>query len=138
MRRIVCLVIYKLFLVWLPKTNNTLKTGKIIRKVRSYFAGRCFDFCGKNINVEQGADFGRGTDISIGDNSGLGVNCVVRGPLKMGANIMMGPEVQILTGKHNTLRTDIPMNQQGFLPPEEVVIGNDVWIGTKVGIVINY
>ena len=132
MKRMICLVLYKLFFAWLPATNNTLTISKLIRRVRSFIACGCFDYHGKNINIEKGADFGRGMGISIGDNSGLGVNCVVRGPLKMGANVMMGPEVQIMTGKHNTTRTDIPMNQQGFLPLEEVVIGNDIWIGTKV------
>ena len=62
------------------------------------------------------ANFGKGIGIRIGDNSGLGVNCSVRGPLDMGANIMMGPDVTILTSIHNTVSTDIPMNQQGGRP----------------------
>lgn len=132
MKRILCIVIYKLFLVWLPASNNTLKIGKVIRKIRGTVAGGCFDSHGKNINIEKGADFGRGTGISIGDNSGIGVRCVVRGPLEMGNDIMMGPDVQIMTGRHNTERTDIPMNQQGFLPDEKVTIKDDVWIGARV------
>lgn len=132
MKRLICLIIYKMFLVWLPSTNNTLFISKLIRKIRSSVACGCFEKHGKNINVEKKADFGKGTDISIGDNSGLGVNCSVRGPLEMGANIMMGPDVTILTSIHNTFDTSIPMNQQGFLPNKKVIIGDDVWIGTKV------
>jgi maltose O-acetyltransferase len=123
---------YKLFLVWLPSTNNTLFSSKIIRKLRSIVACGCFDYHGKNINIEKGADFGRGIGIRIGDNSGLGVNCEVRGPLMMGSDIMMGPNVRIMTSKHNTARTDIPMRLQGFLPNQPVVIGDDVWIGDGV------
>lgn len=47
--------------------------------------------------------------ISIGSGSGLGVNCSVHGPLRIGDNVMMGPEVTILTHTHNIERTDIPM-----------------------------
>lgn len=129
MKRTLCLLIYKMFLVWLPSTNNTLFLSKIIRKLRSMVACGCFDHHGKNINIEKGANFGRGIGISIGDNSGIGVNCVVRGPLMMGSDIMMGPNVRIMTGKHNTARTDIPMRLQGFLPNQQVTINDDVWIG---------
>lgn len=132
MKRIVCLMLYKFFLVWLPATNNTLASSKLIRKLRSTVACGCFDHHGKNVNIEKGADFGRGEEIRIGDNSGLGINCSVRGPLDMGVNIMMGPDVTILTSIHDTTRTDIPMNQQGFLPNQKVTIGDDVWIGTRV------
>ena len=134
MKRIVCLLIYKLFLSWLPSTNNSFFICKLIRKVRSGVACGCFDKHGKNINVEKKADFGLGNGISVGDNSGLGVNCEVRGPLVMGANVMMGPDVRIMTSKHNTSRTDIPMCQQGHLPKQQVTIGDDVWIGAGVTI----
>lgn len=132
MKRFFCLILYKMLLVWLPATNNTLTISKLIRKLRSAVACGCFDHHGKNINIEKGADFGRGSGVTIGDNSGIGVNCSVRGPLEMGKNIMMGPEVQIMTGMHNTERTDIPMNQQGFLELRKVTICDDVWIGTRV------
>ncbi len=132
MKRILCFLIYKMFLVWLPSTNNSLFVSKWIRKIRSGIAGGCFDKHGRNINVERKADFGRGNDIVIGENSGLGVNCEVRGPLEIGANVMMGPDVRIMTAKHDTSRTDIPMNQQGHLPKQKVTIGDDVWIGARV------
>ena len=45
---------------------------------------------------------------------------------------MMGPEVAIYTVNHCTERIDIPMNVQGITPERPVVIGNDVWIGTRV------
>ena len=75
--------------------------------------------------------FFNGGGISIGSGSGLGINCAVHGPLKIGDNVMMGPDVSILTHTHNIERTDIPMGQQG-MRVSEVVIGNDVWIGMRV------
>lgn len=77
--------------------------------MRSSVGKKLFDKCGKNINIEKGADFGTGRGISVGDNSGLGINCKVRGPLDIGDNVMMGPDVIILTNSHNFGRTDIPM-----------------------------
>lgn len=132
MKRVLCLLIYKVFLAWLPSTNNSLFVSKWIRKLRGSIGCRCFDKHGKNVNIERKADFGKGEGIVIGDNSGLGVNCVVRGPLEIGTNVMMGPDVRIMTAKHDTSRTDIPMRQQGHLPKQKVTISDDVWIGARV------
>ena len=49
--------------------------------------------------------------ICLGSGSGLGVNCSVHGPFKIGDNVMMGPDVTILTHTHNIERTDIPMGK---------------------------
>lgn len=58
------------------------------------------------------------------------MNCSVHGPLRIGDNVMMGPDVTILTHTHNIERTDIPMGLQGSIV-KEVIIGNDVWIGMR-------
>lgn len=116
----------------LPATDKGSKLFKLIRRIRSSVGKHLFDKCGTNINIEKGADFGKGSAISIGNNSGLGINCRVRGPLDIGDNVMMGPDVVILTSSHNHGRTDIPMNAQGHALPKRVSIGNDVWIGTRV------
>lgn len=71
-----------------------------------------------------------GGGISIGSGSGLGVNCAVHGPLKIGDDVMMGPDVTILTSTHIIDRIDIPMGEQGSVV-KEVSIGNDVWIGMR-------
>ncbi len=69
--------------------------------------------------------------ISIGNNSGLGIRCRVRGPLTIGNDVMMGPDVVILSGGHVFDRTDIPMRLQGGKKSRPTVIGDDVWIGTR-------
>ena len=86
---------------------------------------------GANINIEKGAKFATGKGITIGNNSGLGIDSSVHGPLRIGDNVMMGPQVTIFSQTHVIGRTDIPMNQQG-MREAEVVIGNDVWIGMRV------
>lgn len=121
-----------MFAKYLPPTNNRLIFSKCIQVIRRASARNLFDRCGENVNIERNADFGSGKGIVIGDNSGLGVNCSVRGPLEIGANVMMGPDVIIMTSIHSTSLTDIPMNQQGFLANKKVIIGDDVWIGARV------
>lgn len=126
--RIIILIIYKLILSHLPNSERGNWISLIIRKLRGAVGKVLFDYCGSNVNIEKGADFGTGKGISLGDYSGIGVNCKVRGPLTIGENVMMGPNVNILTHSHNFDRTDIPMCKQGgnF---KSVTIGNDVWIG---------
>lgn len=126
------LFLYVFFLKHLPATDNGYPVSMIIKKMRSFVGKHLFDKCGTNINIEKVADFGSGKGISLGSNSGLGINCKVRGPLEIGDNVMMGPDVVIMTNSHNFERIDIPMNIQGSAVPKRVVIGNDVWIGTRV------
>ena len=124
----------KLFLQYLPNTDSSRFWSKYIRKIRSSVAIKLFDKAGKNVNIERCADFGTGSGIEIGNNSGLGVDSVVRGPLSIGDNVMMGRWVNIMTNSHETSRVDIPMNAQGHKPRRKVTIGSDVWIGNRVTI----
>ncbi|NLK11099.1 MAG: maltose O-acetyltransferase [Staphylococcus equorum] len=52
----------------------------------------------------------------------------------IGENVMMGPYCYIYTTNHAFDRIDIPMIEQGYAKPKKVVIGNDVWIGSRVTI----
>ena len=126
--RFLSLILYYSFAKFLPASTN--RYFRWCRSVRRFFASKCFDKCGKNVNVEKGADFGDGSGIVIGDNSGIGVNCSIHGPLTIGDNVMMGPEVVILTSSHNFDNIYIPMLKLGS-SIKSVVIGNDVWIGTR-------
>lgn len=129
LKNIFNLILYLSFAKYLPASDN--KYYKFIRIVRRMICKPLFLYAGKNINIEQKANFGIGNDIKIGDNSGLGVNCHIRGPLTIGNDVMMGPNVRIITHSHNFERTDIPMREQkGTITP--VHIGDDVWIGANV------
>ena len=74
------------------------------------------------------------TKLSIGDHSSLGINSVIQGPVNIGNNVMMGPEVYIYTQNHSHQRTDIPMIDQGYEREKPVTIKDDVWIGSRVTI----
>lgn len=105
--------------------------GKLARKIRGAACRHLFAGAGKNINVERNADFRSGRKVFLGDNSDLGENSRIMGSVRIGNNVMMGPDVLIISMNHKFLRTDIPMNTQGFHDDRPVVIGDDVWIGAR-------
>lgn len=127
--RYACLALYYLIARHLPASDMPYSMGA--KSIRGFLCRRIFKKAGKNINIEHGAYFGSGRDIEIGNNSGLGFNCRVYGPLKIGDDVMMGPDVMIFTQNHETGRLDIPMRLQ-TAPKEPVFIGDDVWIGARV------
>lgn len=130
--RLLGLILYYSFAKYLPATDNTYAFFALIRKMRSAIASLCLEYSGKNINVEKNANFGFGRGIRLGNNSGLGINCKVRGPLVIGDDVMMGPDVIIYTENHETSRTDVPMRGQGSTEAKKVTISSDVWIGARV------
>lgn len=95
-----------------------------------------FKSIGKNVNIEQGASFGKGQDIEIGDNSGIGINAHILNYTKIGKNVMMGPNCYMLENTQLFDRTDISMIEQGCKKTrDQVTIGDDVWIGQDVMII---
>lgn len=44
----------------------------------------------------------------------------IRGPLHIGSDVMMGPDVIILTSTHEISRTDIPMREQGGVQEKKI------------------
>lgn len=90
---------------------------------------RLFRQCGQRINVEKGANFYTGWEIEIGDDSSLGIDCMIPYDLKVGKDVMMGPYVTIVGENHNFARRDIPMRLQGYQKFPPVRIEDDVWIG---------
>jgi len=128
--RSICLVLYYGFANKLPVSYSP--GGKIAKAIRYALCRNLFAYCGKNVNVECGAIFNSGRNVSIGDNSGLGYNLRIGGKVTIGNNVMMGHDCIIWTLNHRFDRLDIPMTEQGFYPEEPVEIGDDVWLGARV------
>ncbi len=128
--RIIWLAAYYLLARHLPASNN--RAGACFRPLRRWICRHLFTRAGARINVERGAYFGTGAGIEIGDDSGIGVNCQLYAPITIGRDVMMGPEVIILTANHEFADLARPMHLQGWREPRRVTIGDDVWIGTRV------
>ncbi len=122
--------LYYGFAQWLPESY--LIFGGASKEIRYFICKHLFTKCGKSVNVERCAFFYSGKNITIGDNSGIGINAKIMGTVNIGNDVMMGPDVMIFTWDHESSKTEIPMNLQGLKDEEPVNIGNDVWIGARV------
>ncbi len=130
-------ILYYTILYRLPNYTVPL-IGTWCQKLRVRCCRHIFRKCGKTFSVCSHVYFGKGTELEIGDRSGLGPNCWIQNTvLKMGSDIMMAQDVMIIGGGHNFDRLDIPMGRQGSKPKSVLEIGDDVWIGARVTICPN-
>ena len=119
-------IFYRATASWLPISQRM----KFAKRLRCFWAKRILAYCGRNVNIERHAPFF--FYFSLKDNSGIGIDCELYGPISLGSDVMMGPEVVIYTSGHAHDRIDIPMRLQGASEIKPVSIGNDVWIGRRV------
>jgi maltose O-acetyltransferase len=128
--RKICLLFYYSIGCNLPDSNFIF--GKVWKYARYLLVKNIFESCGKNVNVENNAHFRSGKQITIGENSGIGAWAELYGKIKIGNDVMMASHVSIITKNHRFEKRDIPMWRQGFEDECEVIIEDDVWIGTYV------
>lgn len=129
--KIACLIFYYLIARHLPSSYEPHSFG-LSKPIRSFLCGYIFDSAGNNINIESNAYFGDGLGIRIGNNSGIGINCVIQRYVSIGNDVIMGRDVIIMTGEHNTANIAVPINQQGNKIIKPVTINDDVYIGSRV------
>lgn len=126
------LLLYYGFARLLPKSTTPV-LGKPAKCFRRFLCSHIFSKAGEKLNVEQGAYFGNGKDIEVGDEVGIGKNFQCRNTkLSVGNYLMMGEDVLFQGGSHSFERIDIPMGHQGSTGKTELVIDDDVWIGARV------
>ena len=119
-------VVYALLGQWLPRSCYSI----ICLKIRYFFLKRIAKSVGKNVNIEQYVTFGE--EFEIGDNSTIGFRSDIYGPVKIGRNVMIGPELAIYTHNHKFSDPYKPMIEQGYTDNKPVIIEDNVWIGRRV------
>jgi maltose O-acetyltransferase len=115
----------------LPASYRFQPLGRLAKLCRAIACGRLFRFCGQRVNIEKGANFYTGWEIEIGDDSSLGISCMVPYDLKVGRDVMMGPYVIVIGDDHRFDNVHIPMRLQGRVAHPPVRIEDDVWIGAR-------
>jgi len=118
----------------LPASYRFQPLGRFAKMCRAIACKRLFRACGQRVNVERGANFYTGWEIEIGDDSSLGIDCMVPFDLKVGKDVMMGPYTIIIGNGHQFTSRDLPMRLQGLQQYPPVRIEDDVWIGARVTI----
>ena len=94
------LILYYGFARFLPKSTTPI-LGKIGKSFRRFLCERIFATAGLKLNVEQGAYFGNGKDIQVGDYVGFGKNFkMLNRVLIADGELMMGEDILFLGGTH--------------------------------------
>lgn len=130
-RREICRFFYEAIAKHLPRTSCRV-FGMPSCKWRDHLYRCITGSKAKKININRMCHFEN--DVIIGDRSGIGANSFLHGPTTIGKCVMIGSDCYIYTRNHEFNRTDIPMIDQGFKGKKEVIIEDDVWIGSRVTI----
>ena len=125
--RFIRLILYDLVLKRLPPTYYP--GGAVVKVIRYNFCKGLFKFCGRGVVIESLAHIPF-DKVEIGNNSGIGHNALL-GAVKIGDDVMMGPDVIILSRDHCFNSRLLPMRLQGKTEDKPVVIDDDVWIGAR-------
>src|ERR1035441_4022578 len=116
-----CLVVYAVVRL-LPSQPAVL-----FRPIRRWVARGFLDSVGNDVNIERKAWFWqKGEGVRIGDWSGVGVRASIGPYTVIGNDVMMGPDVVILTQNHCFSDTSRPMRDRGHLAVQPVIVEDDV------------
>ena len=125
------LIIYYSVATHLPSSYMPI-FGRPSNAIRVFCVKRIFKKCGKITTIDRHAYFGNGSEIEMGDYSGIGERCVVPHNTRIGRYVMMAPEVHIVANNHNFSDTSTPMC---FQHPEQThlptIIEDDCWLGVR-------
>ncbi|MHC5267896.1 sugar O-acetyltransferase [Enterococcus sp. LJL98] len=90
-----------------------------------------FGNSGENCTVEQPFFCTYGSNISVGDNFFLNVNCRLMdsGKITIGHNVMIAPNVSLITEEH---AMDVKQRLEGLEYTRPITIQDNVWLATGV------
>jgi acetyltransferase-like isoleucine patch superfamily enzyme len=112
-----------------PAYIHCLSTKGVHIGSHSSIDRNCWLHCGGNINVNQYGFF------TIGEYSYIGCNAVIGagGGIQIGNHVLIGQCVNLHAENHNFEDPELRIDQQG-ITYQGIIIGDDVWIGSKVTI----
>ena len=111
----------------MPMSGARINFGS--RKFRQFCAHLILDDCGKWVNIDKGTTFA--TDLKLGEGSGIGANCSIPTGVTIGDHVMMGIDILMFTNEHRHDDLFVPIGLQGRTEVVPIVIGSDVWIGSR-------
>jgi maltose O-acetyltransferase len=122
-------LVYYGFARWLPASHSFRIVGRMSAALRTALCRGLFDRCDLGVNVEHGVEFGSGRGIVLRRRACLGVRAQIlgEGGLEVGRDVMMGPDVTIVTQDHVSAAHG---GFEGYVRAK-VTIEQDAWIGTR-------
>jgi maltose O-acetyltransferase len=108
-------------------TGNRVR-GMVLRALGFQFGRKCILFGLPRIIGGRGME----KRLRIGDGCLFSIHCFLdaSGPITIGDNTAFGPEVMLITGKHEI--GDRMSGRMGTLIPEPITIGKGCWLGARV------
>jgi maltose O-acetyltransferase len=128
MMRLICRILFAVVRNWPSTYFRPFPWGGYLRNA---LARQMLEACGTGVNIERGCHIGDGRNIRVGDRSGIGINAEVYPYVTIGNDVMMAPDVLLITENHRFDDISVPMNRQGYSGYREIVIEDDVWIGQR-------
>ena len=121
---------YYVFLSKLPSARFT----RIFSNWRVWYFQHVLKIMAKGGNS---AMIGNDVYIAKGNKLTIGSGCRINEKVHLekviiGNDVLIAPNVAVLSRMHEFSRTDIPMSLQGYQAEKTVTIGNDVWLGRNV------
>ncbi|WP_163655315.1 acyltransferase [Listeria sp. PSOL-1] len=112
--------------------SNKFWFGNFIKKTKARLGKRLFGECHLSSNIRPHVKLVGMENIFLGTHSGIGdgARIIAKDSVKIGDNVLMAPDVVILTENHV-----VDQEKEILLSGTEtkkVVIGSDVWIGIRV------
>ena len=152
-----CKEYFEFILRWIPG-----RTGNVLRRL--YYKPR-FRHMGRNVSILSGCTIRGEKNIILGNNVGIGLyaqlyagiqegtgfieigentalnsyimlNADIGGEIRIGKNVLIGPNVVFRASNHVFERRDTIIRQQGH-NLGRIIVGDDVWIGTNAVILPN-
>lgn len=117
--------VYRLLVLFLPETRLFWFKRMLLRKL-------CRANIGKNVRICSSARFQISGKLTILDNTWIGENALVTGgsvDVTIGLNVDIGPNVLIVTGKHELWGLENKAAGKSYSEP--IVIKDGVWIGAS-------
>ena len=122
---------------YLPNSYTRI-VGSPSNKFCIFCCKHIFKKCGNVTTINHHCDFGNGSEIEIGDYSGIGAYCTIPRDIKIGRFVMMAPHVTIFSRNHCFDDINKPMCFQGFSASKRTIIEDNVWIGQSVILTVGH
>ncbi len=111
----------------------------VIRQIKRFYFYQKFHSYGHNVRISPKIKLYWPEKIKIGNNIFIeeGAHFSCREGLSIGNNCMMGPNVTIIGGDHETKISEKSMFEYSYGIDKKIIIEDDVWIGANVIILKN-
>ncbi len=111
--------------------SSSFPGGAVFQWFRGWLVNQMLKSCGEGLRVARHANIGSGQRVKIGKNCGLAEGLVILGDVEAGDDLMLGPEVVMISYNHEYSDPTVPMRAQGASESRPIKIGDDVWIGMR-------